>query len=218
MNGVLEVFSINSVFFMLWGYEMSYIEFFGTIFNIWCVYLAARAKVLSWPVGIVGTVFYIFLFYQIQLYSDLFEQLYFLFASFYGWWLWSRVGGVKNKNIQISYNSLRVDLIWGVLIVLGTISMGFLMSNINAYLPAYFPEPADYPYLDAFTTVMSFVAMILMAQKKIECWYLWIFVDIIGIWLYYAKGVKFISLEYMIFLVVATKGCIDWVKEYKIKK
>jgi nicotinamide mononucleotide transporter len=79
-------------------------------------------------------------------------------------------------------------------------------------VPAFFPEPASYPYLDAFTTVMSFVAMWLMARKHIESWIYWIFVDVIGIGLYYAKEVKFISLLYVVLLVMASKGLINWMR------
>ena len=89
---------------------------------------------------------------------------------------------------------------------------GYFMQHVHELLPQFFPEPASFPYLDAFTTIMSFVATILMAHKKIECWYLWILVDIIGIWLYFQKGIVFVSVLYAIFLILATKGLINWNK------
>jgi nicotinamide mononucleotide transporter len=82
----MHYLSISTVFFTVLGYPMSYIEFFGTVFNIWCVYLTAKGKVLSWPIGMAGIVLYFFLFYQIRLYSDLLEQVYFFVMSIYGWW------------------------------------------------------------------------------------------------------------------------------------
>lgn len=215
-----DIFSINTIFFTLWGYQMSYLEFFGTIFNLWCVWLAAKNKILTWPVGLVGIILYIFLFYQIQLYSDLFEQFYFLVASFYGWWLWRYSGNKnesdKNKKLKISVNLVRTNIVYAGIILFGTILMGYFMSNIHVYFPRFFSLPASFPYLDAFTTVMSFTATILMAKKKLECWYLWILVDIIGIGLYYTKGVKFIALEYLIFLIIATNGYFKWRKEKKL--
>lgn len=57
---------------------------------------------------------------------------------------------------------------------------------------------------------MSFVAMWLMARKRIESWIYWIVVDVIGIGLYFAKGVMFISLLYMILLVLANRGLLSW--------
>ena len=213
-----DLFSINTVMFTFWNYPMSYLEFVGTIFNLWCVYLAARNKVLSWPIGLVGIILYMFLFYQIQLYSDLFEQVYFFVTTFYGWWLWTRT--VKNKagqtqELKISFSSPRKNIAWLVVTLVGTIVLGYFMSKINLIFPTYFPVPASFPYLDAFTTIMSFVATILMAKRRVECWYYWILVDIIGVALYFAKDVRFISLEYVIFLIIATKGLVDWIKKYQ---
>lgn len=78
IDTLLYFLDINTTFFTVMGYPMSYIEFFGTIFNIICVYLVARNNIWNWPIGILGVILYIFLFYQIQLYSDLLEQVYFL--------------------------------------------------------------------------------------------------------------------------------------------
>lgn len=213
---MLNIFSIDTTFFTLMGYPMSYLEFFGTILNIWCVYLTAKRKVLSWPVGIVAVILFFILFYQIQLYSDMVEQAYFFVTGFYGWWAWTRLkAGESAKELKVVHASKR-ETIWYVAItIVGTLALGLFMSKVHLILPSIFLIPADFPYLDAFTTVMSFAATILMAQKKIECWYLWILVDVIGIGLYYVKDVKFISLEYVIFLVLATSGLIAWQRAYK---
>src|SRR3989344_4392191 len=83
-----DLLSVNTVFFTVLGYPMSYLEFFGTLFNLACVILVVRKNVWTWPVGIVGVVLFGILFYQIQLYSDLVEQGYYLITGFYFWWLW----------------------------------------------------------------------------------------------------------------------------------
>lgn len=214
-----NIFDINTIIFTVIGYPMSYLEFFGTIFNLWCVWLTAKGKISSWPIGLVGVVLYLFLFYQIQLYSDFFEQIYFFFTGFYGWYLWlnlkSKNKPGEEKQLKVSQARAKEKIIYILVIILGTIFLGSFMKNIHLYLPTYFFEPAALPFLDAFTTILSFAATILMAKKRFECWYLWILVDIIGIGLYYAKDVKFISLEYLIFLVLATKGLIQWQRELK---
>ncbi len=218
-EAIANFFNINTVFFTIWNYPMSHIEFWGTLFNIWCVYLTAKGKISSWGVGLVGIVLYMFLFYQIQLYSDLTEQIYFLVMSFYGWYIWlhprNKEDSKENNHKKVSHNSVKSNWIYVGAIIVGTIALGFFMSKIHLIFPTWFTIPASFPYLDAFTTVMSFAATILMAHKKIECWYLWILVDIIGIGLYFAKDVKFISAEYLLFLILATIGLIKWLKEYK---
>ena len=216
---ILQIFDINTVFVTLWGYQMSYLEFIGTVFNLWCVWLAAKAKIATWPIGIVGIVFYIFLFYQIQLYSDLFEQFYFLVMSFYGWWVWTKIGKQKKKDSWgVTFNTKKGNVITVTAVVVGTFALYFLTTRLNILFPATFSLPASYPFLDAFTTVMSFAATILLAKKIVESWYLWILVDVIGIWLYYVKGVKFISLEYAIFLIIASYGLFDWLRILKKEK
>ena len=221
-NIILNFFNINYTFFTLWDYPMSYLEFFGTLLNILSVYLVAKKNIWSWPIGIIATILFGVLFYQIQLYSDFFEQIYFLVTGFWGWWLWKKMSakskGDKTKQIDLKFNSFKLNMILLTGIVVGTGVLGYLMSNIHLYFPALFPVAATFAYLDAFTTVMSFVANMLLAYKRIENWMIWITVDVIGIWLYYAKGVRFVSLLYVIFLVIATSGLIMWLKDYKKNK
>ena len=218
LDFITHLLDVNTTFFTVLDYPMSYLEFFGTIFNLLCVWLVARNNIWNWPIGIVGVVLFGVLFYQIQLYSDLFEQFYYLITGFYGWWAWwyyrQDKKQAKEKVLKISHNSQIHNLIYLGIIIISTFALTAFVSNIHIIFPNIFPVAASYPFLDAFTTVLSFVATILMIYKKIECWYLWIFVDIIGVWLYFAKGVVFISLLYFIFLILASKGLYNWLKIY----
>jgi nicotinamide mononucleotide transporter len=215
----MNILDINNTLFTIWGYQMSYIEFFGTLFTIWCVWLTAKAKVLSWPVGIIGTVLYLFLFYQIQLYSDLFEQIYFLLTGIWGWWMWLHPRTASEtdhkQHLKISLNGQKENIIYLLLLIIGTAFLTYITKNLNIWLPQYFSEPAAFPFLDAFTTSMSFLAQWLLMKKKIESWILWILVDAIGIGLYWSKGVKFVSIEYLLFFFLAIFGLVGWLKIYK---
>ena len=63
---------------------------------------------------------------------------------------------------------------------------------------------------------MSFSAMWLMAQKRLESWAYWIIVDVIGIGLYYVQGVRFISLLYVILLGLAINGLVSWLRSARL--
>lgn len=213
----MELINVNTIFFTVLGYPMSYVEFFGTVFTAWSVYLSAKNSVLSWPIGIVGIVLYGFLFYQIQLYSDLFEQVYYLITGFWGWWLWTHPP--KNESdakdeLKVALSPLRTNVIGLISTGVLTLFLWYFMSNISRFFPALFPIAASYPFLDAFTTAMSFVANVYLAKRRIENWYLWLLVDVIGVVLYYKKGVIFISLLYFAFLLNAIRGLVDWYKIY----
>lgn len=207
----LSLLDVNTTFFTILNYPMSYIEFFGTLLNIWSVWLISKKQTLSWPVGIVAVVLFMILFYQIQLYSDFIEQIYFLITGFYGWWFWYRSDKKSADNqADLSLSDVRQQISYILFIGLGTLGLGYFVSNLHTTLPALFPIPAVFPYLDAFTTVMSFTATLLMIHKKVDSWVIWIIVDIIGIWLYFSRGVKLISILYIIFLILAIKGLINW--------
>ena len=74
------------------------------------------------------------------------------------------------------------------------------MSRVHGWAPGVFPEAASVPIPRRAHRVMSLVAMWLMARKHIESWIYWIVVDVIGIWLYFVKDVRFISLLYVVLL------------------
>lgn len=207
-----QLFDINNIFFTVLDYPISYLEFFGTIFNLWCVFLVTKNKILNWPIGLVGVVLFGILFYQIQLYSDLLEQIYYFITGIYGWWFWTRLKRAKGDEGSITKNTTKTNTYYIIAIFLFTIFLGFVMSRIHLLLPQYFVEPASYPYIDAGTTVASFAAQILLVRKRVENWILWILVDIVAIWLYWTKGVVFISLLYAIFLILAAKGFLNWKK------
>lgn len=215
MNALLDLLNVNTIFFTIFNYQMSYIEFFGTLLNLATVYLVMKKNILSWPIGIVAVVLFGALFYQLNLYADLFEQGYYLITGFVGWYAWTKTRPKKDEEIVVLRNTCKQNLTWIAGIATGTIVFTYAMSNIHLWLPRLFPEPASLALLDTWTTVMSFAAQLLLIQKRLENWVLWIIVDIIGIGLYFYKGVPFVALLYLLFLVMATNGLITWHKTWK---
>ncbi len=197
---------------------MSYLEFCGTILNLITVWLCARKSIWNWPIGIGAVILFAVLFYQIRLYSDFLEQIYYFVTGFWGWWMWLRLKKEQGKSPTqetISHNTKYENIRWTFVLIVGTIILGAFIARIHVLFPLWFPEAASFPYLDAFTTVASFIAQILLVRQRLENWYLWIVVDIIGVWLYYTKEVKFVSVLYAIFLLLALSGLYRWHAEWK---
>jgi nicotinamide mononucleotide transporter len=210
---MIDLLSVNTIAFTIIGYPMSWIELAATLTSLWSVWLVSRRHILTWPVGIVSVLLFLYLFYQIHLYSDTVEQVYYLVTGVYGWWHWARTeskgGGAE---IKVGYSSRRSIVIWVVVTIVASAGSGYLMSRIHLLLPALFPQPAVYPYLDAGTTIMSFVAQWLMTRKHTESWIYWIIVDVIAVGLYFIIDVKFVSLLYAVLLVMAINGFLSWHK------
>jgi len=210
----MDIISIHNVLFEVLGYQVSLIELIGTITGLICVWYSVRANVLTWPIGIINAAAFLILFYQVNLYSDMFLQVWFIIIGIYGWINWSKKDAKKTIS-RLDKNQITLVLF---LVTAGTIFIGSYMSHIHEMLPQFFSQPAAYPYFDAFTTTASIIAVVLMAQKKIETWVLWISVDIVCIVLYILKGILFMSVEYFLFSMLATSGLITWIKFLKNEK
>lgn len=205
----MHFFEISNTAFTIMGYPISYVELIGTVFGLVSVYYASRANILTWGTGIVNEVFLFILFFQVHLYADMFLQVYFFIVTIYGWYNWNTTT-VENK---IAVINTKVRWLIAAVIIVGSLLSGFLITNIHVYLPGYFKVAAAYPFTDSLVMVLSIVATVLLARKKIENWYLWILVDAICVVLYFKKGVYFLSLEYLIFLGLASYGLYHWKKQ-----
>jgi nicotinamide mononucleotide transporter len=71
---------------------------------------------------------------------------------------------------------------------------------------------------DSFTTSLFIAGMWLMARKKIENWIMWILGDLMVIPLFAMKGLVFTSVQYVVFLVLAVLGYIEWRKRINLNK
>lgn len=200
------LFDIKNIVFEIWGYPVSYVESIATVFGLISVFYASRANILTWGTGIVNEFFLFLLFFQVQLYSDMFLQVYFFIVTLYGWYKW-RSKSIENKVFKSSFQN--IIFLFGVIIA-GTIVSGIFFSKIHILLPRYFKIQATYPYTDSFVLVASIVASILLSKKKIETWYLWITVDLVCVFLFFKKEMYFLSLEYLVFLVIASYGLLNW--------
>lgn len=214
----MRFLDIDKIFFEALGYPMSYLEFFGTLAGAVAIWLSAKANVWSWPVGIVNVILFFFLFYQVQLYPDMFLQVFFLVTNLLGWWRWTH----PEKSEEDRKHELRVSYMQSgqfVLIFLsgaaGTCLFGLFAENIHDIFPRIFSRPSAFPYLDSFVTVMSIMTTFLMINKKIESWILWIVIDAIATYMYFVKGIKFVALEYLLFCFIAAFGLWNWIREYR---
>ena len=207
-------FSIQNTFITVYGYPLSYIEFLGTLTGLISVWLATKSNIWTWPVGLLNVTCFFLIFFEVRLYSDMFLQVYFFVTSIYGWIVWHNK--TENGEVKILSNSRRI--VFSIIIILSTVVVGFAVKNIHLIFPQVFNKPASYPFVDTFVAVISIIANLLLAQRKLENWILWILADIISVVLYTKKMVMFISIEYFVFVCLATAGLIMWIKIMRHEK
>ena len=217
----MRFFDIENIFFTLWGYEMSYLEFFGALFGAVAVWLSARANVWSWPLGIVNVVLSFFLFYQVQLYPDVFLQCFFFVTNLVGWWRWVNPDPGeedRKKELRVSFMTRTQILVVSLLALSGTLLFGTFAKNLHGFFPAVFSSPSAFPYADSFVTVMSVITTFLMIEKKVESWAFWFIIDVVATWLYFTKEIALYGVLYVVFCCLALWGFYHWTKEYRSYK
>lgn len=176
------------------------VEGAAVAFTLACVWLTAEAHIACWPVGIVGCLLYIYVFYHSRLYSDVLLQLYFLVTSIYGWYHWLH-GGADDSALAVTRLRPAEIAAWAGVAVAGIGALGYVMKHTTR---------AALPYWDAFLAVLSFIAQYFLACKKVESWVLWITVDAVAIGVYRARRLPLTCLLYAVLLVLATKGLFEW--------
>jgi nicotinamide mononucleotide transporter len=124
----------------------------------------------------------------------------YVFLQIYGWKNWLS-GGKDGTQLAVSGLAAKKLGGYALLCAGATQLLGWSMASFT---------DAAVPYFDAFTTVASLIAQWLTAQKKIECWYFWIAVDIVATGVYYYKELFFTAGLYGTFLFLAISGLVAW--------
>ena len=186
------------------------IEIIVFFFGIISVWYAKKENILVFPTGLIATILSTYLLYKVGYFADMTINAYFSIMSIYGWVNWS-----KTKNdvavYQISRTNQKQKII-GVILFLVTIVVMYGVYQL-------FDQPnLKENYIDMFTSGLFFTGMWFMAIKKIENWTLWIIADLISIPLYGYRGLGILSLQFLIFTVLAVMAYIEWHKIIKTKE
>jgi nicotinamide mononucleotide transporter len=181
------------------------LEIVAALSGLACVWLTMRQNIWCWPVGLVQILLYIFIFFEVKLYSDVGLQVVFLVLQFWGWYNWLH-GGRDRGELKVARAGLGGFLAWAGVSAAGCAALGtFMRASTDASLP----------YWDAAATAMSLVAQWLMTKKILESWLFWIAVDVLSVGIYLAKGLYWTAGLYAVFLCLATMGLFEWLRSYR---
>lgn len=180
------------------------LEIVAFLFGVFSVYLAKQNHILVYPTGIISTSIYVYLLWQWSLLGDMLVNGYYTILSILGWYWWMQKKG-KEVEFPIQHVSRKEWFNYGLFF---SITIVFI---VLVYL--FFDKFTNwYSYVDTFTTGLFMVAMLAMAKRKIEHWIFWIIGNVLSIPLYFLKGYTITSIQYLVFLILAIAGYIQWKK------
>jgi nicotinamide mononucleotide transporter len=210
MTTFLTVFADLYRQFVLDIQHTSWLEFIAVITGILSVWFSRQENIWVYPTGLVNTILYIWLSYRSSLLGEASVNLYYTVVSIYGWVLWARKDDRQQHLLRITRSSRRERLV----------QLGFFGI---CYAPVYFAltylkkdfAPQAIPWADAFASATAYTGMWLMAKKKVESWHWWIATNFSSIPLYFVKHYVFTSVYYVILLMMAVSGLLEWSKKAK---
>ena len=179
------------------------LELTAFIFGIASVFCAKKENIWVYPTGLISTIITVYLLYQAQYFGDMTMNFYYSIMSIYGWYKWT---SSKNEpQLKITKTTSKEKLIG--------IGLFFLTMLLTYLVYVFFNYKLELPnYIDIFTSGIFFTAMWYMALKKIENWTLWIIGDIIAVPLFAYRGLGMLSLQYLIFTILAVLAYLEWKK------
>ena len=182
---------------------MQTIEIIGAVIGLVYLYLEFKANKWLWPVGVVMPIVYVWIFFQSKFYADMGVNIYYFFASIYGWILWSKYKKNNQEELLITHTPKKYFVPISII--------GILLFAIIAFILVRFTD-SPVPYGDSFTTALSILGMWLLARKHIEQWWFWFFVNIISCALYLWKGLYTTSILFAIYSIISVFGYYKWKK------
>ena len=181
------------------------LEFLAFWFGIISVVFAKKQNILVYPTGIICTIITMYLMYKVSLLGHILVNLLYTIISFFGWWNWSRR---ENNDLVVKVSKFTSNdltkslLIFFFIVFVAYFAHDFFATNFEGQIKE----------LDILTSGIFVTAMWLMANKKLENWILWIIGNVITIPLYLSSDKIILSIQYIIFTILAVQAYIEWNK------
>ena len=179
------------------------LEIIAFALSLACVIFNAKGHVLNWPLAILSSLAYSWVFQEAKLFGDAALQLVFVVLAIYGWMKWLKKSNTSTPAVPFSHIP-RKSVIHMVIACVALFVM------IRLALTQY--TNSDVPNTDAFLTAASLVATYMSAHKWIENWLVWAVVDVIYIGLYLFKDLYLTALLYGLFVIFCIAGWRQWSK------
>ncbi len=190
--------------------SVNYIEFLATLATVIYVIFSVKQKIWLWPFGLISSGLYVYTFFDAKIYADMGLYIYYVVMSIYGWYAWSKPNkkeSTKSKVITIKGQSKTI-----LLLILASILTFVLILLVLINL-----TDSTIPYIDAFTTSLSFVATWMLAKRYLEQWHIWIFVNLVSCGVYFYKELYITVLLFFGLAVMAIIGLREWSKDLKLE-
>jgi nicotinamide mononucleotide transporter len=179
--------------------KVSLFEAVAAALGIASVYFSTRQNVLAWPTSLINNAMYGVFFFQQKLYALMALQVFFGAIAVYGWYEWL-FGGEQKTELKVSRTPPALGL---TLLGLG--------AGASAGLVWFLGRTQDAnPLVDGSLTAVSLIAQWMMARKYVECWPVWVGVNLVSVPFFFHQANYPTAVQYAVFLFLAVSGWGQW--------
>jgi nicotinamide mononucleotide transporter len=187
--------------------QTGWLEYLAVVGGVTSVWFSRLENIWVYPTGLVSTVIYIYISFIGGLIGEASVNLYYTVMSIIGWIWWAKRNDKKEHVLQITGSTSKE---WAI--HLGFFGICYIILFVAlTYLKKDF-APQAIPWGDAFASATAYTGMWLMAKKKVESWHWWIATNLASIPLYFVKHYVFTSVYYLILLIMAIFGLMEWIR------
>ena len=189
---------------------MNVYDIISAVLGLTTVVLAGRNSKYNFWVGYVYNIFLFLLFWQQHLVAAMVLQPVAFVINMYGHWRWTHTkeeekSAADGKSLKVSSLSAKN---WAV----AFIGVAFLGAVWAIVLQKETQDPV--PWLDSYLLMLTFLAQYLSAQKKWECWIVWLIVNIGNLTMYLLSGLHFMPIVSALYIVNGIWSLYGWKKRY----
>jgi nicotinamide mononucleotide transporter len=181
------------------------VEIASVVFGLAYLVLMMLENIWCWIFGIVSSLLGVYLFIEISLFSEAILYTFYALVGVYGWIIWSKKSEGKSTIPVRNWPWMNHAIV---------LPIGFLLSAALGWGMSSFTK-SEMSYVDAHTTIFSFIASYLEAQKVLAAWLYWIVINGVSIWLYATKGLSVYTWLMVLYFVMSFAGLYMWNKTLK---
>lgn len=133
-----------------------------------CVICTGKGKLSAYVFGAVNTILYAIIAFKAKYYGEvMLNALYYFPLQFYGFIVWHRHMNAITHEVEKIRMKMKHRLMLAGIVIVATLGYGLILKRLGGSLP----------FVDALSTVVSVVAMIVSIKMFMEQWILWIVVN-----------------------------------------
>src|SRR5699024_5423474 len=184
-------------------------EVLGNVFGLLSALGGMRRRVWAWPIGIAGNLLLLTVFLgtvfgspnSVDLLGQAGRQVMFIATAVYGWVRWNQARHEGGTAVEPRWASWGTRALLVVVLVGGTAALTPLFRMLGSYAPVW---------ADAWIFMGSLLSTFGMGKGGVECWLIWVAVDLVGVPLLLSAGYCASAFMYVLYGAFTLTGCFVW--------